>query len=170
MNRRNSDAMRNLVFGIEDGLVSTVGLISGIASTGVSIGLIILTGSILIVVEAFAMAVGSLLSDNSADEFEQHSTITLMRSTGGAVIMFFSYLLSGFIVLVPYLFLAPFSALPISIVLSIIALLILGAVSARFSRTSPHRKALMMAIVGGAAVVLGVLVGEFVSSLGISMV
>ena len=56
--------LRNTVFGVEDSLVSTVGLLSGIAATGsVSKSFILLTGIVYISVEAFSMAVGSFLSE-----------------------------------------------------------------------------------------------------------
>ena len=59
--------MRNLIFGAEDSLVSTVGLLSGIAIGGVPKSAIILTGIVLIFVEAFSMGVGSYLSEYSVE-------------------------------------------------------------------------------------------------------
>jgi VIT1/CCC1 family predicted Fe2+/Mn2+ transporter len=49
--------LRNFIFGVEDSLVSTVGLLSGVAVAGVASRTILLTGVVLIFVEAFSMAV-----------------------------------------------------------------------------------------------------------------
>ena len=61
--------IRNFVFGVEDSLVSTVGLLSGVAIAGVEQKYIFITGLILIFVEAFSMAVGSFLSEESAEKY-----------------------------------------------------------------------------------------------------
>src|SRR3989338_4103836 len=44
--------IRNLIFGVEDSLVSTVDLLSGVAAAGVPRSVIFLTGVVLIFVEA----------------------------------------------------------------------------------------------------------------------
>jgi hypothetical protein len=43
--------LRNFIFGVEDSLVSTVGLLAGVAAGGVSSAAILTTGLVLIVVE-----------------------------------------------------------------------------------------------------------------------
>ena len=51
----------SFIFGVEDSLVSTVGLLSGVAVAGVTRTDIFITGIILIFVEAFSMGVGNFL-------------------------------------------------------------------------------------------------------------
>ena len=64
---------RNFIFGVEDSLVSTVGLLSGIAIADVPGHTIFLTGVVLIFVEAFSMAAGTFLSEYSAEEDSNHN-------------------------------------------------------------------------------------------------
>ncbi|MBI2990040.1 MAG: VIT1/CCC1 transporter family protein [Candidatus Magasanikbacteria bacterium] len=64
-------AMRELVFGLEDGMVSTMGSITGIATATQSSFLIILSGSVIIAVESISMAVGSYLSSKSEHALEE---------------------------------------------------------------------------------------------------
>jgi len=139
--------------------------VSGIAAVGSPRATILLTGIILIFVEAFSMSVGSLLSDNSAKEFEHKSNVALSRSFSGSVVMFFSYFLSGFIVIVPYIVLPPDTALPASIILSLVALFGLGIMSAYISRTSIIRKGITMMVIGGIAILVGIVVGLFVQGI-----
>lgn len=162
---RNPDVIRNFVFGVEDSLVSTVGLISGIAAAGSSRSAILLAGIILVFVEAFSMAAGSLLSDNSADELVEKSSISIFRSMTGAFVMFLSYFVSGFFVLAPYMVFETETALSVSIVISLLALFALGAFSAKLIGNSVTKKAFTMAIVGGSAIVLGIVVGNFVEGM-----
>jgi len=158
-----SENIRSFTFGVEDSLVSTVGLVSGVAVAGVSKPIIILTGVVLIFVEAFSMAVGTLLSDNSVKEFEKHSEVSLKTSIKSSLVMFFSYLFSGFIVLAPYMYFDKNLAICYSIVFSVITLFILGVVSARISKTSILRKGFVMMGVGGLAILIGILVSSFVN-------
>lgn len=60
--------MRELVFGLEDGLVSTMGVVVGVAAGTAEKKVVILTGLVLIVVEALSMAAGSFLSSKSHRE------------------------------------------------------------------------------------------------------
>ena len=155
--------MRNFIFGAEDSLISTVGLLSGVASVGIESGQIVVTGAILIFVEAFSMAVGSFLSERTTEEASSHFSRAKSRSLSAAVIMFFSYLVCGFIPLAPYVFFSGSGAFYGSIVASLIALFILGLVSAEILRTSLKRNALRMFFMGGSAVLLGIMVGQLVN-------
>mgnify|MGYP000375782336 CR=1 FL=1 len=153
--------IRNFIFGVEDSLVSTVGLISGIAAAGVSKGNIFLTGIILIFVEAFSMGAGSYLSESSAEEYAKAKK---SFSIQGALIMFFSYFAAGFIPLSPYLIFEINLALVVSIILSLLALFILGTVSGQISKTNHSaRHGLKMLTIGGLAIAVGVIVGNLMT-------
>ena len=154
---------RNFIFGVEDSLVSTVGLLSGIAIAGVPRETIFLTGTILILVEAFSMAAGAFLSESSAEEYEDGVDKPRSDLISG-VVMFCSYFFSGFIPLSSYLIWPVNIALTLSIFFSVIALLILGAIGARISGTSIVKDALRMAIIGGIAIGIGVGAGVIVSA------
>lgn len=153
--------LRNFVFGVEDSLVSTVGLLSGIAIAGLSREDIFVTGLILIFVEAISMCAGSFLAESSAEEYETQTDTPTRRSYWAAVIMFFSYFISGFIPLAPYLLGTDDTALPWSIGLSVASLVVLGVISARISRTNPLKTAIRMVLIGGIAIGAGILVGGF---------
>jgi len=153
--------VRSFIFGAEDSLVSTVGLLSGIAAAGVPKGTVFLAGMILIFVEAFSMAAGSFLSERSAEEYVSHAGLPMRYFIFGGVIMFFSYFFSGFVPLSPYLFFEVTTALPLSITITLLALFVLGAISARVFKTNIFRSGIRMLAFGGVATGLGVLVGFF---------
>lgn len=154
--------IRNIVFGVEDSLVSTIGLVSGVAAAGAANKSVVLTGMVLIFVEAFSMAIGSLLSENSAEEYESKSEVPLTASVGYAVVMFVSYLVSGFLIIVPYMFLNRGPAVWVSIAISLIGLFALGAWSGKMTKLPWHSRALAMSFLGGLTIVLGVVVGQLV--------
>lgn len=145
--------------------MSTVGLLSGVAVADVPRTTIILTGLVLIFVEAFSMGVGSLLSEHTSKEFLKEKEIPLMKTVSIGAIMFFSYFFAGFIPLAPYIFLSPAIAFWVSIAASLIALFILGIVGAKILKRSLVRHGLQMLFIGGGAIILGVVVGQFVHAL-----
>lgn len=60
--------IREIVFGLEDSLVSTLGAVTGIAAGTGNTFVVILSGVVLIFVEALSMSAGSYLSSKSARE------------------------------------------------------------------------------------------------------
>jgi VIT1/CCC1 family predicted Fe2+/Mn2+ transporter len=150
--------IRNIIFGVEDSLVSTVGLLSGIAVAGTPHGLIITTGFVLIAVEAVSMAIGSFLSEESAEEYESGKKANTLRAVLGALIMLASYLIAGLVPLSPYFILEGYAALGWSIGLSLVLLLVLGYMQARASKLPPLSRALRMGLLGGFAIIVGVVV------------
>ncbi|MBI2109299.1 MAG: VIT1/CCC1 transporter family protein [Parcubacteria group bacterium] len=151
--------IRNFVFGVEDSLVSTVGLLSGVAVAGTMPETIVLAGVVLIAVEAFSMGAGSLLSEHSARQISLRQEVPIQKSAKSALIMFFSYFFAGFIPLSPYIFLPISLAFWTSIGASLVALLILGTISGKIAGIRPLRPALEMLLIGGAAIALGAAVG-----------
>lgn len=158
---------RNFIFGVEDSLVSTVGLLSGIAIADVSRGTIFLTGVVLLFVEAFSMAAGSFLSENSAENYMKVENSSVKHSFISGVIMFFSYFISGFIPLSPYLIWSVDKALTFSVTFSVIALFVLGLVGAKISKTRQIKNAIKMVIIGGIAIAIGLAAGAILSNTGL---
>lgn len=154
--------LRNIIFGIEDSLVSTTGLLSGVAIAGVSSGTVILTGTVLIFVEAFSMAVGSFLSEDSVREYVTRDKNPYLASIAGGLVMFFSYFISGFIPLLPYVLWPAADAFWISIIAALIVLFLLGVFSAEMFRAHYLRQGMKMLLVGGVAIAIGILVGRLV--------
>ncbi|MDD5099055.1 MAG: VIT1/CCC1 transporter family protein [Candidatus Colwellbacteria bacterium] len=152
--------LRNFIFGVEDSLVSTVGLVSGIAVAGVSKSEILLTGAILIFVEAFSMGIGSFLSERSAEEFINDEKVSLGYLMENGAIMFLSYFISGFIPLFPYLILKTETALFLSVGLSLLSLFVLGVVSAKLFGINILKSGARMLFIGGIAIAIGVTVGK----------
>jgi VIT1/CCC1 family predicted Fe2+/Mn2+ transporter len=140
-----------------------VGFVSGIASASVDRSTVLLSGIVLIVVEAFSMGVGSALSERSADEVRLRRRARWAVPVRDASVMFASYLLTGTLVLAPYAFWPSSVAMPQSIIISLALLFLLGMFSARVAHLPLFRRGLRMMLIGGVAIALGVLVARFAS-------
>jgi VIT1/CCC1 family predicted Fe2+/Mn2+ transporter len=157
--------VRNFTFGVEDSLVSTVGLLVGIAEAGVTRESIVLTGLVLIFVEAFSMGVGSLLSEQSVEEYEAHKEVALSKSLIAAVVMFFSYVLAGLIPLAPFFYSASHTSVIISVALTLLSLFLLGVFNAKMFHVRAMRDGLLTLIMGGVAILVGIAVGQLAGHL-----
>lgn len=154
--------IRNIIFGVADSLVSTVGLLSGISISGTSKNIIILTGIIYAFVEAFSMAVGSFLSEQSVEEDGACGEIKDTGPFTAGTVMFLSFILASFIPILPYMFFGIKLALILSIGFSIVTLFIVGMISARKIKVNVLKHGLKMAFLGGMAIVIGIVVGKFI--------
>lgn len=66
-----SEGIREIVFGAEDGMVSTLGALTGIAIGTSDHFTVILAGLVIVAVESTGMSVGSFLSNKSVKEVNQ---------------------------------------------------------------------------------------------------
>lgn len=158
----NALYLRTIIFGIIDSLVSTVGLLAGIDVAGAPHKTVALTGIVYAFVEAFSMAVGNFLSEESAEEYESKAGVGGRSSLLAGAVMFVSFVVAALIPLLPYTLFADSWALITSVVLSVIALFIVGMVSARVSRLPMLWRGARMALLGGAAIIMGVVIGAIV--------
>ncbi len=70
------EVIRDFVFGMEDGLVSNLGLVLGVAAGGGNASTIILAGAASMFAGAFSMSAGSYLSSKSQRELYEHEIET----------------------------------------------------------------------------------------------
>ena len=160
--RKNEDYIRSAVFGFEDALVSTTGVIAGIATGTSNKQFIILAALVTILVEAVSMAAGQYLTERTIHEIEKtkHTDSPIV----GAFIMFFSYFIGGAIPALPVFFLPlPFAVLP-AILFAFAGLFALGWFKGKFIKISPIRSAMEMLIIGGVATLIGVVAGYFLKT------
>ena len=151
---------RNFIFGVEDSLVSTVGMLSGVAAADTPRNTIIASGVILIFVEAFSMGVGSFLSEETSDQLSSKRSLSNGVVRKAALLMFISYFLAGFIPLTPYVIFRNGGAELYSIIASLFSLFLLGVVSAKFFKGKMLYKGFEMLVLGGFATLVGIGVGS----------
>lgn len=153
----NPFIIRNLTYGIEDSILSTTGLILGIDAAGVSRINIIITGLILLFVEASSMGYGSFLSEESFLIFSKQGSYTNWQVMTYALTMFVSYILAGLIPLSPY-FLDIKHAYRYSIILTIMTLFTLLIFIHK-----DYSKALIMTCIGLIILYISITLGKYLN-------
>lgn len=160
--------LREIVFGLEDGMVSTLGAITGLAGATGNRSIIIVSGFIVIAVESLSMAAGTYLS-NKSERLAENITHTINNNhkknpIKDGLYMGISYIIGGIVPLYAYWIWPVTTAIPISIISVIIALFGLGFYSGKITKTSPLKTGLEMVIVSLSAAGLGFLVGKIASA------
>ncbi len=154
----HEDYLRSGLFGIQDGLVSTTGVVVGI-STGVEDkAIIILASLVTVAVEASSMAAGQYSSEKAVHQMDKTGkhTDSLMI---GSLIMFFGYLLGGIVPIIPTILFNQPQARIIAIISAFVGLFILGYVKGHIVGHKPLRSAAELFIIGAIATSIGLVVG-----------
>lgn len=218
---RDTGLIREIVFGMEDGMVSTLGAVTGIAAATHDPFTTVLSGVVVVSVESISMAVGSYLSSKSvlaiderkiqeekqelidhpedeeeelkdmyikdgwsekcatqmAREAAQNSDLFLQEMSlrelkiipenmanpfKNGLFMGISYIIGGMIPLTPFFFLSIFDGILTSIVITLIALFILGAYTATFSKRNWVKAGFEMFALASAAALVGYIMGQLV--------
>lgn len=156
---------RNVVFGVQDGVVTTIGLISGLLLntrkfTNDHLRFVVLS----ILVSSVSMSIGSYQSERAAENFSPEGP-QRMRMLYGALVMFISYFIAGMLVLIPY-YLGPKRNDPprklliFSVLISVTILFITGYVTASLSEYAHvYANAFETALLGLIAVAVGYVSG-----------
>ena len=155
--RISPDYIHSGFFGVEDSLVSTTGALAGIAVGAGSTEVILLTALVIIAVESTSMAASEFVSEETEEDIEKLKNPASPLVSG--LIVFITYVLAGLIPLAPYLFLPHLTAIPVSIGLALLGLIILGVYKGKITHKSPVRSAIEVFIIGGIAAGIGLAVG-----------
>jgi VIT1/CCC1 family predicted Fe2+/Mn2+ transporter len=166
------DSIREIIFGLEDSLVTSLGTVTGVAAATQSAGMVIISGVVVVCVSTLSMSAGSYLSSKTAASVRlrtaDEKTLTGM-SLKAALVMGVSYLLGGFIPIIPYFF-DYFITKPvaivfftfISVVITALTLFFVGVWSAGCTKRHPLTSGIEMLLVSLGAAFVGALAGSLV--------
>lgn len=217
--------IREFVFGINDGLVTTVGFIAGVTGALVDTKIVLMSGIAEIAAGTVSMFFGAYLATKSQNEFyqkeikreareikenrqnevgeiyeifedkgftkEETKPIAKKLMSDDKLLLNFmvqdelgissnyyekplrigfytglSFLAGGIPPLMPYFFIKnSFTAVTISIALSIIVLVFTGIAKAKVTKTSLFKSSLEMVLIGGAASAMGFICGRLIALL-----
>ena len=161
--------IRETIFGLEDSIVSTLGVVVGIAAGTDSRYVVVLSALVVVVVESLSMTAGTYLSNKSQMELELASGKTgflsrrhlITKSVRDSFFMGASYVLGGIVSVFPFFFVEPTKAIAPSIILSIASLFSIGYLKGKMAKINPVRSGLEMSLVSLTAALLGYLIGIF---------
>lgn len=155
---RNPEYARSVIFGIEDSLVSTTGLVAGLSVGSADRRIVILGGAVAIAIEALSMGAGEYLAEDAVHEVDGRKIHKDKPQVSG-LLMFASYILAGLVPLSPVVFLGYPGSVYISVLVALLGLFFLGFIKGKVLSTNPLRGGFKILVVGGLATFIGVAVG-----------
>ncbi|MEK7550990.1 MAG: VIT1/CCC1 transporter family protein [Patescibacteria group bacterium] len=156
----HEDYLRSLMFGLQDGIVSTTGVVVGI-STGISNKeIIVLAALVAVMVEASSMAAGQYSSEKAVHQMDKTGKHTDNLYIG-ALIMFVAYMIGGAFSIIPTLIFDQPLARTLAIVSAFIGLFVIGYIKGQLVEHKPLRSALELFFIGAVATIVGVAVGYY---------
>lgn len=156
----HEDYLRSLMFGLQDGIVSTTGVVVGI-SIGISNKeIIVLAALVAVMVEASSMAAGQYSSEKAVHQMDKTGKHTDNLYIG-ALIMFIAYLIGGAFSIIPTLIFDQPLARTLAVISAFAGLFIIGYIKGHLVEHKPLRSAIELFIIGSIATIVGVVVGYF---------
>jgi predicted membrane protein (TIGR00267 family) len=166
-------SIREIIFGLEDGIVSTLGVITGVAGGTQNRFVVILTGLVVICVESLSMAAGVYMSNKTEEDllkagkkFSFHAFIHKLSNKNiknDAKYMWISYIIGGSIPLSPYIFLSVEQSMITSIIVSVFGLVGIGYLRAKVTKKSILSNTLETIVLSLGAAGIGYGIGKGVS-------
>lgn len=173
MKNKALDSIREIVFGLEDGMVSTMGVVTGIAGGTQDTFIVILAGMVIISVESLSMAAGTYLSNKTEEEYYANTSKvplhkklhrqSIKNIKSDAMYMGIAYIIGGLIPQIPYFFMPVQQAIPFSVVATLLGLVLVGVGKAKYAKTNVVRSILEMVIISLSAAGVGYVIGKGVS-------
>jgi vacuolar iron transporter family protein len=150
--------IQSAMFGFNDALVSTTGVIVGVSTGTQNKQIVILAGVVTILVEALSMGAGQYSSSKTAHQLDNVDAFKVPLISG--LIMFASYFLAGLVPLLPILIFPMGYSREVAIVAALIGLFFLGYYKGKIVKVSPIKSALEILIIGGLATAVGIVAGN----------
>jgi len=157
MKLNRTEYLQSAMFGFNDALVSTTGVIVGISTGTGNKEVVILAGVVTILVEALSMGSGQYLSSKSAHQLNKDNSLKAPLASG--LIMFLAYFLAGLVPLLSIVLFPMSYSRDVAIIAALLCLLILGYAKGRIVKVSPLKSALEVLVIGGITTGIGVLAG-----------
>lgn len=151
--------LRSSLFGFEDAIVSTTGMVVGISIGSSNRDFILLAAFVTIAVEAVSMGAGEFLSDKAVHQLDHKQEKDNTLISAGTMLV--SYILGGLIPVIPIIYLSGYQAIITTVILAFIGLFILGFIKGKIVKVNLIRSAVEMLVIGGIATAIGITVGFY---------
>lgn len=157
----------DIVYGANDGIITTFAVVAAAAGAGVSSTIIIILGIANLVADGFSMGASSYISLRSEQQVASASNESLQRSPFfDGLVTFISFVIAGFLPLVPFFIpAAAANAFAVSCIAAGTAFFFVGAARSFVIQKNPFTAGLEMLIVGGIASGIAYGLGSFVERL-----
>lgn len=159
----------DMVFGANDGIVTTFAVVSGVTGAALSPRIIIILGLANLLADGFAMGAGNYLGMRSEQEYKNNTTGAAregpVHAFGHGAAIFLAFVLAGSVPLLPFLFAPRGDLFLLSCLATGTALFVVGSLRTFVTRARWFVSGLEMLLIGSLAATAAYLVGHFLKQL-----
>ena len=166
--------IKSIVYGGMDGIITTFAIVAGVAGATLSANIILILGFANLIADGISMAAGDYLSTKSEMEAGKNKNIFKRLLKGkrvfrksplrSGIVTFVSFVVFGFVPLLAYVFKFD-EAFRVSIVLTFVALFILGASKCKITNRGWFKSGVETLVIGGVAAGAAYYIGYVISGL-----
>jgi VIT1/CCC1 family predicted Fe2+/Mn2+ transporter len=159
--------IRELIYGSNDGIITTFAVVAGVAGGGLSANVILICGAANLFADGLSMAVGNYLSIRAYEEVLEAQGLAEEEASPArhAFVTFAAFVLAGALPLMPYVLGQSAERLVPSILITLAALFGVGASRALVTRVRWWTGGLEMFALGAVVAAVAYATGAFVASL-----
>ena len=162
--RRARHYLPDLVYGANDGVITTFAVVSGVAGAALSPTVVLILGFANLLADGFSMGASNYLAIRS--RVEERLPLDSLDPVRHGLATFAAFVVAGSVPIVAYLVpLAADSRFPIAIVLTLVALFGVGAARALVAERRWWRSGLEMLVVGAIAAAVAYTIGALLAVL-----
>ena len=162
MNMLFNRYIKDIVYGANDGIITTFAVISGGAGASLSSRTVVILGLATLVADGFAMGTSSYLgsqSEKAVNEYEGfQSERVIVNPIYSAIATFIAFILAGFMPLIPYLLISS-QVFYWAMAFTGLTLFLVGAGRALVTRQPAGLAGLEMLLIGGLAAGAAYIIG-----------
>lgn len=160
--------LRDLVYGANDGIITTFAVVAGVAGANLSPRIVLILGFANLVADGFSMGASNYLSIRSEEAARAAAGLDVQEphALRHGFATFAAFNVAGVVPLVAYLF--PFLQeyrFPVAVALTFLTLFVVGASRAIITRQNWFRSGFEMLLVGGAAAAVAYGLGALIAGL-----
>lgn len=159
----------DLVFGANDGIVTTFAVVSGVSGASLSPRVAIILGLANLLADGFAMGAGNYLGTRSEQEAQLSQGNPLaegrLHAVSHAAAIFLAFIAAGSVPLLPFFFIRGDNIFFASCIATGITLFIVGSLRTLVTRARWFTSGLEMLLVGSVAAAVAYSVGHFLRQL-----
>jgi VIT1/CCC1 family predicted Fe2+/Mn2+ transporter len=168
MKKRVAKYIGDLVYGANDGIITTFAIVAGVAGANLSPAVVIILGISNVLADGFSMASSNYLARKSEKDYLDNigkEDGNVNNPIKNAVVTFFAFIFAGSIPLVPYVFGVKENVFNYAILATSIALFTVGSLRARVTGMNWVKAGMEMLLVGALAAGVAYFIGRALSYL-----
>jgi VIT1/CCC1 family predicted Fe2+/Mn2+ transporter len=165
---RAGEYIGDLVYGANDGIITTFAVVAGVAGAGLSPAIVVILGISNLLADGFSMAASNYLARNSEKQYlekignlEENKKNPLKNATA----TFVAFVIAGSIPLLPYVFGIKGDMFLQAIIATSITLFVVGSLRARITGINWFRAGMEMLAIGALAAFVAYIIGKLLGNL-----